>query len=245
VTDNAVIVLDGASAFEPVDVDPGIYAEALGRSIANELTKAPDGSIAEAVAEAIHDTTAKLDLHPGASPSSTVAILRTRPGALDLLALGDSPIHYGIGNQACSRRRAALDCWEARKRALRRPAPRRPRLRRRSSRRTCPAPARRSATSRAATGSLKLITQPPTTRSQGPWTGTGSSGRSSRRTGRLTSLHAGHGWHDIANHDSAQLTALLANIHDWEEESDPHGRHLPRAKQRDGKSIAAIAPLWE
>ncbi len=35
-THNAVIVLDGATAFEPVDVDPASYADTLGRMIAEQ-----------------------------------------------------------------------------------------------------------------------------------------------------------------------------------------------------------------
>ncbi|GAA1315394.1 hypothetical protein [Pseudonocardia xinjiangensis] len=99
VTDNAVIMLDGASAFEPVDVEPGTYAETLGRNLADELFKAPGVPIAEAVADAIGRTTAKLNLRSGASPSSTVAVLRVRPRAADLYVLGDSAIYYGTGRR--------------------------------------------------------------------------------------------------------------------------------------------------
>jgi len=56
--------------------------------------------------------------------------------------------------------------------------------------------------------------------------------------------HAGHRWHRIAQYDNAQLDALLARIHEWEDTSDPDGRHLPRAKQHDDKTIAALASIW-
>jgi hypothetical protein len=56
--------------------------------------------------------------------------------------------------------------------------------------------------------------------------------------------HAGHRWHRIAQYDSPQLDALLARIHEWEDTSDPDGRHLPRAKRHDDKTIAALASIW-
>ncbi|WP_219419872.1 hypothetical protein [Pseudonocardia nigra] len=56
--------------------------------------------------------------------------------------------------------------------------------------------------------------------------------------------HTGHGRHRIAQYDTAQLEALLAGIREWEETSDPDGRHLPRAKRHDDKTIAAIAAIW-
>jgi hypothetical protein len=56
--------------------------------------------------------------------------------------------------------------------------------------------------------------------------------------------HAGHGWDGIAQYDTPQLSALLARIHKWEDEQDPDGRHLPRAKKHDDKTIAAIASGW-
>jgi len=56
--------------------------------------------------------------------------------------------------------------------------------------------------------------------------------------------HAGHRWHRIAQYDGAQLDALLARIHEWEDTSDPDGRHLPRAKRHEDKTIAALASIW-
>ena len=56
--------------------------------------------------------------------------------------------------------------------------------------------------------------------------------------------HAGHRRHGIAQYDSAQLDALLARIHEWEDTSDPDVRHLPCAKRHDDKTIAALAWIW-
>ena len=98
VTGNAVVVLDGASAFEPASVPPGEYASRLAGSIAAALTDAPDAPLASVLAEAIAATAAALGLDDGdGCPSSTVAMARLAGGALDLLALGDSYVFYGTG----------------------------------------------------------------------------------------------------------------------------------------------------
>ena len=67
VTGNAVVVLDGASAFEPAGVPPGEYASRLGASIAAALTDAPAAPLASVLAEAITATAAALGLDGGDS----------------------------------------------------------------------------------------------------------------------------------------------------------------------------------
>ncbi|WP_433278466.1 hypothetical protein ACQPZA_04005 [Pseudonocardia xinjiangensis] len=73
VTDNAVIMLDGATAFEPVDIDPGTCAEILGSVIADQLDQHSKVDPAGVVAAAISRTAKQLRLTPGRSPSSTDA----------------------------------------------------------------------------------------------------------------------------------------------------------------------------
>ena len=98
VTRNTVIVLDGASAFEPAGVPPGEYASHLGASIAAALAVALEAPLASVLGEAITTTAAELGLDDDAGcPSSTVAMARLAGNALDLLALGDSYIFYGTG----------------------------------------------------------------------------------------------------------------------------------------------------
>ena len=98
VTGNAVIVLDGASAFEPAGVPPGEYASRLGAAIAAALAVAPEAPLPSVLGEAITATAAELGLDDDAGcPSSAVAMARLADGALDLLALGDSYIFYGTG----------------------------------------------------------------------------------------------------------------------------------------------------
>ncbi|MFC5996023.1 hypothetical protein ACFQE5_17600 [Pseudonocardia hispaniensis] len=247
VTPDAVIVLDGASAFLPVDVEPGTYAETLGRDIAAELHQAAGRPIADAVAEAIRRTTEKLDLRPGASPSSTVAILRARPGAADLYVLGDSPIHYGIGHRQHSladdrlstvatperehylaQLRAGHGYDDAHHAAL-------VQLQRAQQQ------------ARNAEGGYWIAETDPAAahhaltttvdRDMIEWAVLATDGAADLIE------HAGHRWHHIAQHDGAQLAALLARIHEWEDTSDPDGRHLPRAKRHDDKTIAALASI--
>lgn len=95
VTPHAVIVLDGASAFTPVPVSAAIYADTLGRRIAELLTAEPSAELRSVLAEAIAHAAAKLDLRPGESPSSTVSILRETDTTIDVLVLGDSPVVIG------------------------------------------------------------------------------------------------------------------------------------------------------
>lgn len=101
VTDHAVIVLDGASAHEPVDVDPATYAQLLGKTIADQLGHSPTADLAHVVGVGIQHAATRLRLTAGAgtSPSSTVSILRARDDRADLYVLGDSPIHFGDGAQ--------------------------------------------------------------------------------------------------------------------------------------------------
>lgn len=247
-TPDAVIVLDGASAFVPVDVEPGAYAETLGRNIAAELHQAPETPIADTVAEAIRRTTEKLDLRPGTSPSSTVAILRPRPNAADLYVLGDSPIHYGFGHREHSladdrlsavatperehylaQLRAGHGYDEAHRAALVQLQQAQQQARNVKGgywiAETDPAAAHHALTTTVDRDMIE-------------WAVLATDGAADLIE------HAGHRWHRIAQYDNAQLRALLARIHAWENTSDPDGRHLPRAKRHDDKTIAALASIW-
>lgn len=94
-TDNALIVLDGATPFVPLTVDAKTYADHLGRTLITFLEQDPDADLTEAVAAAIVTTANKLDLEPGRSPSSTITVLRESAAGLDLLTLGDNTIIIG------------------------------------------------------------------------------------------------------------------------------------------------------
>ncbi|WP_143267186.1 hypothetical protein [Amycolatopsis thailandensis] len=87
---NGVIMLDGASAFVPGPVPPGVYADALGTGLRRHLDNDPAADLTGVLADTIHDVAVHLDLRPGHSPSSTVTILRAHDGWTDILMLGDN-----------------------------------------------------------------------------------------------------------------------------------------------------------
>ena len=99
-TPGVVVVIDGASV--PAGLGTGCrhgtawFAHRLGTQLLALLTTQADHSPADSLAQAItdvaalHADTCDLD-HPG-SPSTTVAILREQPEAVDYLVLGDPTI---------------------------------------------------------------------------------------------------------------------------------------------------------
>ncbi|HEY4456121.1 MAG TPA: hypothetical protein VGN81_17545 [Pseudonocardiaceae bacterium] len=88
VLDNAVIVLDGATALDEREQTASWYVEHLGAELATRLRAAPEANLRDTLANAI----AALALTPGTSPSSTVAITRWTADDIDALVLADSPI---------------------------------------------------------------------------------------------------------------------------------------------------------
>ncbi|SFQ42019.1 hypothetical protein SAMN05421810_10771 [Amycolatopsis arida] len=89
---NAVVLLDGATAAHPALPSGGWYAGLLRRWLTAALHTAPESDLAELLASAIAGVAADHDLHPGDSPSSTVAILRWTADRVDALVLADSPV---------------------------------------------------------------------------------------------------------------------------------------------------------
>ncbi|MCU1526584.1 MAG: hypothetical protein JWP75_347 [Frondihabitans sp.] len=245
VTDRAVIVLDGATAFEPVDVDPGTYADTLGATIADQLDHQPDLDLSGAVAEAIRSTTANLHLNSEASPSCTVAILRAGHGAADLYVLGDSPIYYGTDrttNRFGDDRLAALPLAE----------------------RTRYVEALRSGAGydechRATLADLQRVQRCYRNRADGYWiaetdptaadhglTAVIPAGRiawavlATDGAADLVDHRGRPEWSDVAQLDHGGLTGLLRRLHEWESTDDPQGRLLPRAKRHDDKTLATV-----
>ena len=248
-TPNAAIVLDGASAFVPVEIDHGSYADVLGRHIAVELNRTADITIADAVSAAIRDTVDKLTLHPEASPSSTVTVLRARPEVADLYVLGDSPIHYGtpdtshvltddrLGGIAAAERKHYLS-----------------RLRVGHG---------YDDDHRAALVALQQVQRQARNQPGGYWIAETNPDAAHHGITRALAPdaitwavlatdgaadhidHTGQAWRANAHRQPAQLAQLLAGIHEWEAVTDPDGRTLPRAKRHDDKAIAAIPNAFE
>ena len=92
VLDNAVVLLDGATAPSPDVPSGGWYAGLLSARLADGLRAAPEADLAAVLAASIAAVAEENGLRPGASPSSTVAIVRWTEDRLDGLVLADSPI---------------------------------------------------------------------------------------------------------------------------------------------------------
>ncbi|NKQ55058.1 hypothetical protein HFP15_19430 [Amycolatopsis sp. K13G38] len=90
--DDAVLLLDGATAPSPEQPPGGWYAGLLGKQLADELGARPDDDLGAVLARAIAEVAKTHDLRPGSSPSSTVAMLRWNAERVDALVLADSPI---------------------------------------------------------------------------------------------------------------------------------------------------------
>jgi hypothetical protein len=89
---HAVVLLDGATALSPQARTGGWYAELLAVELAARLRAEPTADLADLLAAAIANLAAAHQLVPGASPSSTVALLRWTDTHVDALVLADSPI---------------------------------------------------------------------------------------------------------------------------------------------------------
>ena len=87
VTRDAVIVLDGASAFAPLPISPAAYADHLGTAIAAGLDASPGAPLAAILASAIRRTAETLGLRDDSGPSSTVAI--ARDGRIRFVVMGE------------------------------------------------------------------------------------------------------------------------------------------------------------
>ena len=245
VAQNAVVVLDGASAIEPVSVPPGIYADHLGASITAALAAEPGAALTEVLAEAIEAAARKLCLAGDACPSSTVAMARVHGGRVDLLVLGDSFIFYGTGPGAgvlTDDRLAAL-CRPERQRYRERLAAGsgyddthrdllRVLQREQRTHRNRPGGYWIAEADPAAAGHAQTLSLPVPAAS---WMVLATDGAVN------TARHLGlDDWPALARSGPAALERLLARCQDWEANTDPGGRQFPRAKRHDDKAIVSV-----
>ena len=105
VTDNAVIMLDGASAFLPVPVPAALYAATLGCHLQHTLRAEPGADLRALLAAGIERTTYDLGPTRGQSPSSTVTIVREIAECIDVLVLGDNTVVFPDNAVTDARRR--------------------------------------------------------------------------------------------------------------------------------------------
>ena len=246
--DHFAIVLDGATAFLPVDVDPGTYASTLGEAIANQLDDNPTADLCAVVRTGITHTVTQLDLTPGRSPSSTVAILRSHEDVTDLYVLGDSPIHYGTDTYTATLTDDRLSHVAA--------------TERRHYESRLRAGHGYDEHHRAALAALQRAQRAACNRAGGYWIAEANPGAAHHGLTRhlpasaITWVvlasdgaadlidHTGRPWSDIAHAGADQLAALLAQLDDWDVTADPDGRVLPRAKRHDDKTLVAVGAVW-
>jgi hypothetical protein len=245
VTGNAVVVLDGASAIEPVSVPPGVYADHLGAAIAAALAADPGVPLVGVLAGAIEAAAGKLGLAGDACPSSTVAMARVAGSQIDLLVLGDSFIFYdtGAGTGVLTDDRLAALCAPERRRYRERLAAGngyddahrellRALQREQRTHRNRPGGYWIAEADPAAARQARTLSVPVTAMS---WAVLATDGAVN------TARHLGlDDWPALARTGPAALARFLARCHDWEEHDDPGGRDYPRAKRHDDKTIVSV-----
>ena len=245
ITPGAVIVLDGASAFGPAAISPAAYAERLGGDLASAIVADTDAPLSQILAAAISATANALDLRDDQGPSSTVTIARISSADADLLILGDSYIAYRAAhattvltddridrlNLQQSRRYrdrlAAGSGYDATHSTTLRELQARQRARRNVPGGYWIASADPAAAEHAITHTVPMALL--------EWIVLATDGAVD--TAQYLGLDD---WEAIARFNQAELTTLLQRCHDWEANTDPHGRQRPRAKRHDDKAIATV-----
>lgn len=244
-TQNAVIILDGASAFVPVEVTPPTYVDTLGRFLVDGLATDPQIPLTDLLAQAIEGTASVLDLCPGISPSSTVAIAREDGDGLDLLVLGDSQIATPHGIYVDDRISRFAQSYRAKYRArlaagsgydethrelLMALQEEQSRHRNIDSgywiAEATPSAAHHAITLRADLGMT-------------PWLVLATDGV--HRPMKYLGLDD---WRSVSRLESRQLLDLLGTLESWEAGADPNGAKLTRAKRHDDKAVAAVRMSW-
>ncbi|MGH3736818.1 MAG: hypothetical protein ACRDT6_14590 [Micromonosporaceae bacterium] len=242
VTNHAVIMLDGASAFVPVPVPASAYADRLGAHLRRGVRENPSSDLRDLLRSAIERTADELGLSPGESPCSTVTILRELDGQIEILVLGDNLVILA-GEHITDDRMDQL-----------RLAPRREYRERLAAGygydTTHHVLLRQLQTQQAAMrnrpGGYWIAEADPSAAEHAllirrsvesvPWAVLATDGAYE------TMRHLGlAGWKRLATMDEVELARVLRRCHSWESEVDPHGQALPRAKRHDDKALAGIA----
>ncbi|MEU4807920.1 hypothetical protein AB0H20_01835 [Nocardia fluminea] len=243
VTDNALIVLDGATAHDPSMPTAGEYVDHLAADLADSVESALP--LREVLRDSIKRTTAALGISPGVAPSSTVVLVRVEPDAVDSLVLGDSSVIFGEPSGSFAIRTddrlSRLDLEEA--------DMYRERLR---------AGHGYDETHRSILRSLQIAERTQRNRPGGYWIAEADPDAASHalhirypRDAVCWLVAATDGvsdplpmlglrWSDVAKMPTHELHALLARMQTWEAEADPDGARLPRAKRHDDKTVAVL-----
>ncbi|MFI9535437.1 protein phosphatase 2C domain-containing protein [Nocardia fusca] len=246
ITDHAVVVLDGATSHDPDYPSAHEYVDFLGRELCGHLTSSSD--LSDILATAIESTAERLCLHPGGrAPSSTVAIVRTDPDAIETLVLGDSSVVIGRSDGTqdviSDERLDALDFPESQLYlehlraghgynsdhfAALRSLQRKQREHRNKHHGYWIAEADPEAAYHSITRRYPA--------DQVNWAVLATDGAVEPLTPLCVS------WEEVARLDDHGLAQLLARTHQWEADTDPEGVQLPRSKRHDDKTIAIVQP---
>ncbi len=242
--DNVVVVLDGASGSDGT-VSVAAYVDALGVQLLGALARRPAAPLRTGLRTALMGVTQVLDLQPGDSPSSTVSIIRSALGRVDVLVLGDTPVYLATRSTGVLR---IFDDRLAQLPVMHRPA----------------ALARLQAGGGYDDEHQRILREmrnekaPYQNATGGYWIAAADPAAGGKALVRsfpaedvlwgaiLTDgaedpmRHLGISIDHVAALGEGDLGALLAQFHNWEEREDPQGQLLPRFKRHDDKSIAVV-----
>ncbi|WP_433664704.1 PP2C family serine/threonine-protein phosphatase [Nocardia sp. CA-128927] len=240
VSAHGVVMLDGATTFDPDMPSASAYVDVLAEELNRRLGSSQD--LRTVLSDAIAATADQLRLEPEHAPTSTVSVLRTNPGTVDLLVLGDSPIVVGRNGSAdliTDRRMAELNLPESEQYRQRlasgsgydehhynllRSLQRKQRNHRNQPGGYWIAEADPSAADHALVTNYRLH--------EIDWVVLATDGASNP----LGPLNVS--WAEVARMDACGLAQLLTRCQRWETEIDPCGQLQPRSKRHDDKSIA-------
>lgn len=240
---NAVVVLDGASGTD-CGASVSEYVDFLADRLIEALDDEPASPLERAVSESIELTASALNLAPGRAPSSTVSIVRRGSTTLDTFVLGDSPVyvaHSGAIDRLTDDRLARLDL-PSRTRLFERLAAghgyddRHRETARQMSREKAPHMNRPGgywiAEAEPQAGMNALVRSYPVR--DVAWCAMLTDGADEPAS------HLGIAVEHLAMTDRAGLREVLTQVHRWEADTDPDGKHLPRFKRHDDKTIVVV-----
>jgi hypothetical protein len=239
-TERGIIVLDGASAFDPATPSAARYVDTLLATLTETLDRADD--LAIVLRDGITHTARQLHLEPGAGPSSTVLLLRETSQRVEVAVLGDSTILIGFRDGHTERltddrmRHVAEDLRQRYRNRLSRGSgfdATHHRLLRgiqqaeRAARNTIDGYWIAEADPMAAHHAA--IRRYP--RTEVAWCVLATDGAQRG----LDHLHTD--WAALPSDTTEQLVNRLAALHRWEAVRDTDGSHLPRSKRHDDKTL--------
>ncbi|MEJ3652530.1 PP2C family serine/threonine-protein phosphatase [Actinomycetes bacterium KLBMP 9759] len=235
-----MIVLDGASAYDPATPSADQYVDALLAALVNSLDEPVD--LRAVLRDAIATASEHLGLTPGGGPSSTVLLLRNTRDWIEVAALGDSTAVIGLYDGTTERLtddRLAGIATDLR-------VGYRERLR---------AGGGFDTGHRDKLGELQRAERAYRNATGGYWIAeadTAAADHAIVRRYRASDViwwalatdgaqrgidHHGIAWSDLSRASTEELAEQLEVLHQWEAQDDPNGEALPRAKRHDDKTL--------